>query len=317
MAGQTGSAVTIHSGQTAFALFGSAARGDNDVFSDRDLLMVSDDDTALREMRAKYESIGWSCTAYSWDRLQRAADEGSLFVQHLKQESRVLRDPSSRLAHLLAQYSPKASYKRESNGAASLIGTLVQHLPLCDAGPMWTLDVLSVGFRSLALANLADNGIYAFSNSGIIEGLTRIGMVSKNDEPRLNVLRRFKSLYRRGVLDRRIGWCDTFDWIRLIDRSFALGLSSRCVRTAEILELALADRGTVQTDSDWYARCRRVESALWMLNPRHNGEAIEFRERRQKLFRIVESPNSYAWHFTGGYKALQGSLSALAELSAV
>ena len=317
MASQTGSTVTIHSEQTAFALFGSAARGDSDIFSDRDLLVVSDDDTALREMRAKYEAFGWSCTAYSWSRLQRAADDGSLFVQHLKQESRVLRDPSSRLAHLLAQYSPKASYKRESDGAASLVGTLMQHLPLCDAGPMWTLDVLSVGFRSLAVATLADNGMYEFSNSGIIEGLTRVGMLSKDDGNRLNVLRRFKSLYRRGVLDRRIGWCDTFDWIRLVDETFALGLSSRSVGTTEIIELALADKVTGQRDSDWYARCRRVESALWMLNPRRNAEAVGFRKQRQELFRIVESPNSYAWHFTAGYNTIQGRLSALAEMSAV
>ena len=165
--------MSIQSQQNAFAIFGSEARGDNDIFSDRDLLIVSEDETRLREMKCKYESIGWSCTAYSWSRLQQAADQGSLFVQHLKQESKILSDPSDRLADLLAQYSTKANYKRESNGAASLLGTLVQHLPRCDAGPMWTLDVLSVGFRSLAVANLADNGIYAFANSGIINGLTR------------------------------------------------------------------------------------------------------------------------------------------------
>ena len=309
--------MTIHSEQASFAIFGSAARGDNDIFSDLDLLIVSDDTPTLRAMRSKCESVGWSCAAYSWSRLQRAADEGSLFVQHLKQESKVLSDPSNRLADLLARYSTKANYQRELNSAASLIGTLTQHLPLCEAGPMWTLDVLSVGFRSLAVANLADHGIYAFSNSGIIDGLTRIGMVSKDDAPHLNTLRRFKSLYRRGVVDRQIGWRDIFDWIRLIDRTFGLGLSSQCVRTPEIMELALADDSTAQADTDWYARCRRIESALRMLRPRRQGDSVEFRRQRQELFRIVESPNSYAWHFTGGYKAIQGSLSDLAEISAV
>ncbi len=306
----------IHSREDAFALFGSAARGDNDIFSDRDLLIVSDDEAILHEMKSKYDSIGWSCTAYSWSRLQRAADQGSLFVQHLKQESKVLSDPSDRLAHLLAQYSTKTSYKHERDGAASMVGNLMQHLPQCDAGPMWTLDVLSVGFRSLAVANLADNGIYAFSNSGIISGLTRIGMVSKEDRPQLNVLRRFKSLYREGVIDKRVGWCDIFDWIKLVDRVFTLGLSSRCVHTLGIVELALAD-ATMQTDSDWYARCRRIESALWMLKPRQNRDRAEFERHRQKLFRIVKSPNSYAWHFTGGHKSIQGSLSDLAEICAV
>ena len=309
--------MTNHSQQNAFAIFGSAARGDNDIFSDRDLLIVSDDETTLRKMKSKYDSIGWSCTAYSWNRLQHAADQGSLFIQHLKQESKVLLDPSDRLAHLLAQYSTKANYKSESNGAASLIGTLMQHLPRCDAGPMWTLDVLSVGFRSLAVANLADNGIYAFSNSGIIDGLSRIGMVSKSDGRQLSILRRFKSLYRQGVVDKQLSWCDVFDWIRLVDRIFALGLSLRCVRTIEIIELALANGSSVQADSDWYTKCRRIESALWMLRPRQNREHVEFQKQRQKLFRIVEAPNSYAWHFIGGYKSIQRSLSDLAEICAV
>ena len=307
----------IHSREDAIAIFGSAARGDNDAFSDRDLLIVSEDETTLREMKAKYDSVGWSCTAYSWGRLQRAADQGSLFVQHLKQESKVLTDPSDRLAHLLAQYSTKTSYKREWDGAASLVGNLMQHLPQCDAGPMWTLDVLSVGFRSLAVANLADNGIYAFSNSGIIDGLTRINMIRKEDRPQLNALRRYKSLYRQGIIDKRIRWCDIFDWIKLVDRIFALGLNSRCVPTIEIVELALADNSTVRTDSGWYARCRRIESALWMLRPRRSRERADFQKQRQKLFRIVKSPNSYAWHFTGGHKSIQGSLSDLAEICAV
>ena len=309
--------MTIGSQQHTLALFGSAARGDNDIFSDRDLFIVSDDQNSLRDMKYKYESAGWSCTAYSWRRLKHAADQGSLFVQHLKQEARILSDPSDRLAHLLAQYSAKPGYKHELNGAASLVGNLIQHLPRCDAGPMWTLDVLSVSFRSLAVASLADNGIYAFSNSALIGGLTRIGMVTKAETPKLDVLRRFKSLYRQGVIDGRLRWCDIFDWIRLVDRVFSLGLSTKCVGTIEILELALADSSSKQADSDWYARCRRIESALWMLRPRHTNVRAEFRQQRRELFRIVQSPNSYAWHFTSGLESMQGRLSDLAEICAV
>ena len=167
--------MTTYSQETTFAIFGSTARGDSDTFSDRDMLIVSNDETDLRLLKSKYNSAGWSCTAYSWSRLQGAANQGSLFVQHLKQESKILSDPSNRLAHLLDQYSPKGSYKHESAGTATLLGNLTQHMPQCSEGPMWTVDVLSVGFRSLAVASLADNGIYAFSNADIINGLSRAG----------------------------------------------------------------------------------------------------------------------------------------------
>ena len=303
--------------QNALALFGSAARGDYDFFSDRDLLIVSDDAKTLRELKSKYDSAGWSCTAYSWRRLQDAADQGSLFVQHLKQEAILLSDASHRLAHLMDTFSAKASYKRESDQVASLIGNLVQHLPLCSAGPMWALDILSVGFRSLAVTNLANNGIYAFSNSGLADGLSRIGNVDEEEANQLKALRRYKSLYRQGIIVEHLDWVDIFEWIKLIDKAFSLGLDSRCVRTREVVELALRDVSTERTDSSWYERCRRIESALWTLKPRFKKHRTEFHKQRNSLLRIVQSPSIYAWHFTGGYTTIQQRLSDLAEMSAV
>ena len=303
--------------ENAFAIFGSAARGDSDSFSDRDLLIISENETALRRLKSKYDSAGWSCTAYSWSRLQHAADQGSLFVQHLKQESKILADPSDRLAHLLDQYSPRGNYNRESNGSASLLGNLTQHMPRCREGPMWAVDILSVGFRSLAVTKLADNGIYAFSNSEIIEGLARIGILNKEDGYQLSLLRRFKSLYRQGVIDEQITWYVVFNWMKIIDRIFTLGLDAQRVGTIELVELALANSSNAQTESNWYMRCRRIESALWMLKKRHKCDLYEFRKQRQYLFGIVKSPNTYAWHFTSGYELIQGRLSELVEMCTV
>ena len=303
--------------QNALALFGSAARGDNDFFSDRDLLIVSDDAKTLRELKSKYDSVGWSCTAYSWSRLQDAADQGSLFVQHLKQEAVLLSDTSHRLAHLLDTFSAKASYKREADEVASLIGNLVQYLPVCNEGPMWALDVLSVGFRSLAVTNLASNGIYAFSNSGLSDGLSYIGNIGEEEANQLKALRRYKSLYRQGIMVDHLGWTDIIEWIKLVDKAFALGLDARCVRTREVVELALRDPSTERTDSSWYEKCRRLESALWTLEPRSKKEYRDFHRQRNSLLRIVQGPSIYAWHFTGGYSTVQQRLSDLAEMSAV
>ena len=302
---------------TSLAVFGSAARGDHDLFSDRDLLIVMDDQAALRALRAHYDSLGWSCTAYSWSRLQHAANQGSLFVQHLKQEAKIIRDPSDRLAALLDRYNTKSSYKREAEGAASLLGDLTQQLPLCDVGPMWAMDVLSVGFRSIAVAKLADYGIYSFANTDILEGLMRTGLIRQSDAYQLQPLRQFKSLYRQGLTAKRVNWRTTYDLLGLIDRIFVLGLSTRRAGTREILELALADNNNARWSPDWYVRCRRIESALLMLKPREYKQRAEFIKRRQNLLKIVKSPNSYASQFTRGYTATQKNLSVLTEICAV
>ena len=309
--------MTLQTDTSAFALFGSAARGDHDAFSDRDLLIVSDDDDILSTLKSNYAAQGWSCTAYSWDRLQHAADYGSLFVQHLKQESKIIRDPQDRLAHLLANFTANASYKREADGAASLLGELTETLPQCDAGPMWALDVLFVGFRSLAVAKLADEGIYSFANSDILNGLIRLGSLRQIDAYRLRPLRKYKSLYRMGKFDNQVDWVSTYGLIRLIDHVFRLGLNLRRVDARDIVECALAGENSFQWSEDWYVRCRRVESALWMLKPLQAQHCPEFLQKKQDLFSMVQSPNTYGWCFSQEYAAIQQDLSDLAHLSAV
>ncbi len=297
----------------ALAVFGSAARGDFDAYSDRDLLIVTDDRRDLNALKSRYDSFGWSCSAYSWNRLQHAADQGSLFVQHLKQESKIVSDPRHRLLQVFNNYSTKGSYEREATGAANLLGDLISTVPWCDYGPMWTVDVLSVGFRSLAVAKLADYGIYSFANSDILNGLYKIGILDHADANRLWRLRQYKSIYRKGRIDRQLNWPTIFAFVDLIDRAFGLGLTIQRLQTRDMLEVALASRGSRQWTSDWYVRCRRVESALRMLKPQNQVTDSDFTTKWQGLFKIVTSPNNYAWHFTGGYETIQSDLSRLAE----
>ncbi len=303
--------------QASLAIFGSAARGDVDSFSDRDLLIVSDDKDILAAFKSRYSARGWSCTAYSWERLQRAADRGSLFVQHLKQEAQILLDSENRLAQLFANFATNASYKREADGAASLLGELTETLPHCEVGPMWALDVLSVGFRSLAVAKLADEGIYSFANAEILNGLIRLGSLHQTDAPRLWPLRQYKSLYRKGIIDNRVGWVGAYGLIRLIDDVFRLGLSLRRVDARDIVEYALAGENSLQWSKEWYVRCRRVESALWMLKPLEHQHFAEFVQRKQDLFDMVKAPTGYGWRFSQEYAGIQHDLSDLARISAV
>jgi len=102
-----------------------------------------------------------------------------------------------------------------------------------------------------------------------------------------------------------------------MDKIFALGLSSRCSRSSEILELALSNYQFQDNGSGWYARCRRIESALWFIKPRKISDHTEFFERRQSLFKPVRSPSNYAWQFADGYPSVQAKLGELVELCAI
>ena len=66
-----------------------------------------------------------------------------------------------------------------------------------------------------------------------------------------------------------------------------------------------------------YARCRRIEFALWGIKPRKISDHAEFVERRQNLFKLVRSPSDYAWQFADGYPSVQAKLGELVELCAI
>lgn len=111
------------------AIFGSAARGDADTMSDRDILIVDDNVTVLRERAKALTDEGWSVAAYTFAKLFALCGKGALFIQHIKLESSLLVDQDGRLERVLADFELRASYQNEihENGKlAALAGVAPQ-----------------------------------------------------------------------------------------------------------------------------------------------------------------------------------------------
>src|ERR1700750_2145076 len=94
----------------AVAVYGSAVRGDFDVLSDRDLLIISDDNSALRDAKHQLAREGYSCACYNWRKLSRLSFKKALFIQHLKQEAVIISDRHARLRAILTSYEPDVDY---------------------------------------------------------------------------------------------------------------------------------------------------------------------------------------------------------------
>src|SRR6476619_6606291 len=65
-------------------LYGSAARGDNDIFSDIDLVII--DDYAEKQPSLSSATV----VRYTWSEFTEMASYGSLFLRHLRMEGRIL-----------------------------------------------------------------------------------------------------------------------------------------------------------------------------------------------------------------------------------
>ncbi|NTA13802.1 nucleotidyltransferase domain-containing protein [Agrobacterium tumefaciens] len=100
---------------SAMFLFGSHARGDEDIYSDTDLLLISQDDRPQHVQKGHL-----STSIYPLEDLLKRARDGDLFVCHIAREAKAIYDPSDQLNLLRDHFVLRASYQQEIGHASDL-----------------------------------------------------------------------------------------------------------------------------------------------------------------------------------------------------
>ena len=270
----------------AVALYGSQLRTDFDHISDRDLLVVGSDINALSDAKKIFESLGFSCGVYTWDRLDRMSCKGSLFLQHLKQESHVVKDVNGKLQKLLSTYQPKTSYEREIEATKNVIA-LTEYIAPSGISTGWVLDVLAVAVRNIAILELANIGQYVFGYAELLDTLASTGHINKEVCWKLKHLRRWKQLYRNGYFSKipNVNIVQSFQ--KIIGKSFGIDFDSK-ILSLESMSGSLFSRS--RNMDDRYCRFRLLEGSIGILMHEYNGGSFEVRHR---FNRIVKEQNHY------------------------
>ena len=254
----------IPEGVDTVAFYGSMVRGDQDQFSDKDVLLVSDDESALSRGRLSLSALGYSCACYNWTKLELLANRRALFIQHLKQETRIIVDRDNRFQSLLANYSPASVYSTQIDAARTLV-SLTQYFPDTPRGIGWALDVLTIGFRNLAILTLANEGNYVFSFAGLVSGVRRMGLVGPQSEQSLLSLRMYKSHFRKKHFSLLPPKAVVFKLQRIVADTFDTGLEPKAVSEEHFNDYCLHSEKASQT-AQWYLKARLYEGAFLTLN---------------------------------------------------
>ncbi len=301
----------IPEGIDAVAEYGSWVRGDYDHLSDRDVLLLSDDETALEDARLTFSNRGYSSACYSWTKLEFLAAKKALFVQHLKQESRIIYDKGRRLESLLADYSPATSYSEHIDSARNLV-YLTQYFPNTAVGIGWALDVLTVGFRNLAILALANEGKYVFSFSELISGLRGVNLIAVDDEPRLLNLRKYKSSFRKKQFSSLPIKETVFELQRIIGDTFDVSLEPQAVSEEFFHDYCLHSHKAVQT-AQWYLKARLYEGAFLALKPSPKELDAGTLSRFRAVEDAIANPSCYSSLFSNSAENLRQEVLNLAH----
>jgi predicted nucleotidyltransferase len=184
------------------ALYGSAARGDLEVHSDVDLLLVCPATQKLVAYNYVRDALAsslerLSLTVYSERELRFLQSAGSLFLLHLSREAILLLDKNDFLRPLLADFRPKESYRTDFQTSLRLIDPLrmvVESAP----NDIHRLSYIYSLFRVFGVYLLAEAGIYEFSKSRMARLLTARFPEQKGSIELLSTLRSLNSNFFTG-----------------------------------------------------------------------------------------------------------------------
>lgn len=239
----------------SLAVFGSTTRGDSDQISDRDILLAGVTRNTLVERTLL--NAGYSPSVYSWQQMEDLSRDGSLFLQHLKQESQVLFDRNERLRDLLHAYRPLNDYSCRIIENIELF-EMTNGTPDCPSLIGWAFDVLAVGFRNHAILQLANTGRYVFSYPSIVALVSKRYNLSAAQSKLLLDLRRRKRDYRER--------CSVINGAHEVLQQTQAVISRitgvDCVsRRLSIEDFVAYQIGSISENAHWYYPLRRLEGA--------------------------------------------------------
>lgn len=182
----------------SICIFGSRARQTADAMSDRDILLVGPPSTALDRAVSRWTERSWNVSVFDRPAFERMAEVKALFVQHLKQEGRLLQDADDFLASVLERYSPKPDYSAERNDALAQIISLPP-----DTDDYWyqlcLSDIVYVLFRNAAILHLACGKEYQFQYDVLVDRMANMFDLGHRERLALLALRDLKHGYRQRV----------------------------------------------------------------------------------------------------------------------
>ena len=249
-------------------VFGSMARGDHDLMSDRDILVVDDNRRDLREAANALDARGWSVAQFTWGQIEVLKARRSLFLHHIILEGAVLRDRGQRYNAMISGFEPAASYDDELQTSKHMLDA-VRTIPPSNVGRLWAADVMAVAARNMGVSLLAEHRIYKFSLPEICAFLMDRTLIDAGELRILTNLRRLKYLYRNDHFDATVSFRYLKQTSEILDRLLGLGWTIE-ERPFEMIS------GENPRLIHPYAFARSIEKKLYTLRPRDTSDQSEF-----------------------------------------
>ena len=177
--------------------FGSQKRGDFNLSSDRDLLLIGESFTKLLKEKKAKKAIGYSVTCLPTDKAKYMIKKGSLFFKHIIDEGCLVEGSDQKYYDIINNWSAPQDYNEEIDGNIELL-EILSCVPKTSEGILVATDIVTISIRNILIRKLALIGRYVFSWSEVSNAAININTIDLNDKKILLHARQIKNYYRQG-----------------------------------------------------------------------------------------------------------------------
>ncbi|MEE9704904.1 hypothetical protein [Aeromonas veronii] len=182
------------------AEFGSKHNGLHNLYSDKDLLIISDNWKNIKQAAKLYNDHGFSISTFHLDRALYLTKKGSLFFKHIIDESVVLYDNSQIFNSISHNWNARENYNNEIESNLELL-EILNYAPKCKYANNYLADILIISIRNILIRKIASHGIYVFDWTGISKHALSLCYISLYDIKLILYSRNLKNRYRTGHYD--------------------------------------------------------------------------------------------------------------------
>ena len=177
--------------------FGSKKRGDFNMSSDKDMLLVSSNLAQLFKEKERRKDYGYSVTCMTIDKAKYMVKQGNLFFKHIIDEGFLVEGSEKTYLGILRGWKAAPNYQREIDGNIELL-EIVSYVPKTSEGVLAATDIVTISIRNILIRKLASLGLYVFSWEEVSNAAVNFNFIDLNEKIILLHARQIKNYYRQG-----------------------------------------------------------------------------------------------------------------------
>lgn len=177
--------------------FGSRERGDCNISSDKDMLLVGTNLQELFKEKENRKNSGYSITCMTIDKAKYMVNKGSLFFKHIIDEGRIVNGCKKKYTEIICNWKAANDYQGDIDGNIELF-EILSYIPKTSKGVLVAADIATISIRNILIRKLASFGLYVFSWEQIASTAVELNFIDLNDKIILLHARQIKNYYRQG-----------------------------------------------------------------------------------------------------------------------